>query len=646
MAKGATDSSEKILLRCPHCGALFMAKPEILGKKGPCRKCKKPFVATSDAVLKSPEAAGQQAVLSGDSAAGAELSGDVTSQTVQFDKGELVHANPDGKGYWEPARITERIEDRYLVTTFAGKQFYSATDQLRQIKLVPGCLVVSLDDERGSYVPGVVHAIEKDAVCVSDPHGQLHWRGREVVFPDLVDVGFRVVRKDATGRLMEAGRVSEKSPVGYRIHYDDGLELPWTGNTRGQTVGIIPGAVSPGAPVKPRSIWSNRQCLRTALVLTIVPVVAFCVLMLVDESWKLRLPEAVVLFALFVPLARRITKSVSPLFRRRPYKIVSAAVVGSILLLALLFHSGFHKIPAVVAYGALAILSCYLGRRKMPEKIQPQSKEKDDDIDARLGRSGDYRKGERVFCLPPREQFLHIGRVVGRKEKHVEVEIPGGETHVLMLRDLFPYHITARQRVLALRSKLKAYFPAIITHIEDDTFTVRFDDAETESCKLKNIWFPYRKEVVKLSRSQCEAMLETVGEARTQARQACDEGNTAKAHEIFAEALDKYPFDPSLHFGRALVYEMEGRAAEAAVEADDAIENLSSDPAPYTMLGNAYLQVDRFIEAEQAFRAALNLAPDKPSHWQDVGRALLKQGEEARAGSFLSEAKSRIEVAT
>jgi len=42
----------------------------------------------------------------------------------------------------------------------------------------------------------------------------------------------------------------------------------------------------------------------------------------------------------------------------------------------------------------------------------------------------------------------------------------------------------------------------------------------------------------------------------------------------------------------------------------------------------------------------LNLAPDKPAHWQDVGRALLKQGEEARAGSFLSEAKSRIEVAT
>jgi predicted Zn-dependent protease len=325
--------------------------------------------------------------------------------------------------------------------------------------------------------------------------------------------------------------------------------------------------------------------------------------------------------------------------------VVTVAVVASVLALALAFHRSFEGILAVPLYGGLAIGACLLGKRKMPQRIQPAHEDAHDALDALLGSSSDYRKGERVLCLLPGEPFLHIAEVKACREKQVEVTAPDGETHVLRQRDVAPYEVAVQQRVLASRAKLKTYLPAVITHIKDETFAVRFDDGEVATCSLKGVWFLCRREVLRVGPAKCQAMLETVDAAMAEARKACEEGNHVQAHEVLDRALGRHPFDPTLHLGQAMAFEREGKFAEAAAEAYEAIRDVSSDPVPYTILGNAYLKMERYVEAEEAFRAALNLAPDRAVHWQNVGRALLKQGEEARAGSFFSRAKLRADLA-
>ncbi len=645
MPSDAADAGNKILLRCPHCGALFMANREIVGKRGPCRKCKQPFDVIEDVILDAPGAeGGHPGTGEGPSPSGCP-GATFATQVAKLARGDLVHTDFDGRTYWEAARISEKTGDRLLLTTLSGRQFYATADHVRELEVIPGSLVVTLDEARGSYVPGVAHAIVKDAVCVSSLADRLHWRPREVVFPDAVDVEARVVRKDSGKKLVEVGRICRKSRVGYRIRYDDGLELPWVGSARGESVGIIPAAISLAAPRKSRSAWSDRRCVRAALVLVGTPVVLFLILMLAAESWQIRVPGAAVLFALYSVLARLVTRSVSPLFGEKAHRVVTVAVVLSVLAFALAFHRGFYGTPAVILYGGLAIGACLLGKRKMPRRIQPAYGEKKDQLDALLDRSSDYRKGERVLCLLPGEPFLHVAEVKACTKKQVEVTVPGGETHVLKQRDVFPYEVAVQQRVLASRAKLKIYLPAVITHIKDETFTVRFDDGEAASCSLRDVWFLCRKEVLRVGRAKCQAMLETVDVAMAEARHACEEGNPARAHEALSRALGRHPFDPTLHLGQAMVFEREGKFTEAAAEAYEAIRDVSSDPVPYTILGSAYLKMEQYVEAEEAFRAALNLAPDEAVHWQNVGRALLKQGEEALAGSFFSGAKLRADLA-
>ena len=245
MPTDASGANDKIVLRCPHCGALFMAKRGIVGRRNPCRKCKQPFTVTEEVILKAPEAEGEGA----GTGEGARPSGSpgtaFSPQIAKLKKGDLLHTNFDGRSYWEAARISDKTGDRLLLTTLSGKQFYTTAEHVRELEVVPGSLVVSLDETRRSYVPGVAHAIVKDAVCVSDLDDRLHWRPREVVFPDTVDVEARVVREDTSKRLVEVGRICQRSRVGYRIRYDDGVELPWGGNARGESVGIIPGVISP-----------------------------------------------------------------------------------------------------------------------------------------------------------------------------------------------------------------------------------------------------------------------------------------------------------------------------------------------------------------------------------------------------------------
>ena len=101
---------------------------------------------------------------------------------------------------------------------------------------------------------------------------------------------------------------------------------------------------------------------------------------------------------------------------------------------------------------------------------------------------------------------------------------------------------------------------------------------------------------------------------------------------------------PAYHLYRAYVYQVEGNHERTAAEARAAIGELSHDPVPYTVLGNAYLKMNENVRAEAAFRRALNVAPQEAGHWHNVGNVLLQLGKQAEADRFFAEAKKRGSV--
>ncbi|MHC5109355.1 MAG: tetratricopeptide repeat protein [Planctomycetota bacterium] len=630
MESEAAAGGNRILVSCPHCGAIFMLEKSVIGKRCPCYECEQTIDVIDDVIIR-------------DEAEGLATDGAAAPAAMTYSPGQLVQTNHHGQS-WEPARVSEVAGQRLLLTTFNGRQFYKDADHIRPLEVVPGTRVLSLDQQRGVYVPGTAHAMLKDAVFVSDVNGRLQWRPREVVYPDTIGTGTRVVRRDVNKRMVEVGRVCERSRLGYRVRYDDGMMLPWGDSPRGRDVGITAGALPSSALREPRGPWDDRRCVRAAVFLVAIPLVLFPLLMALMPTETERLVGAALFFAVYAAIFRVIVRWMSPLFRWK-IPLIGGIVCLSVLVLSIAMRPTIAEIPKVLLYVGLAAGAVWAGRPKSPKQVASDQVEDDADLDVMPDRRRDYGRGERVMWLPAGEAFFRIAIIESFGKKRIEVKVPGGESHVLTLRDVFTYEISVPQRVVALREELNIYLPAVITEISDDELTVRFDDGESDTVPLFGVRFPCRKEVLKMGPAACQAMHDFVTKALVEARALCDGGDAPAAHNVLAEAQKKYPFDPTLHLGHAIAFEKEGNFAAAAAEAYQAVRRVSGNPRPYAILGNAYLKMGRLVEAEEAFRAALNVAPDQPGNWQNVGKVLLEQGEEARAGHYFAAANEREKYA-
>ena len=79
----------------------------------------------------------------------------------------------------------------------------------------------------------------------------------------------------------------------------------------------------------------------------------------------------------------------------------------------------------------------------------------------------------------------------------------------------------------------------------------------------------------------------------------------------------------------------EGRAAQATVPLEKARRREPEKASIREALGIAYFRLQRYPEAEQEFRAVLELSPaDDYAHY-GLGRALEKQGRDAEALSLI-----------
>ena len=94
------------------------------------------------------------------------------------------------------------------------------------------------------------------------------------------------------------------------------------------------------------------------------------------------------------------------------------------------------------------------------------------------------------------------------------------------------------------------------------------------------------------------------------------------------------------HFQRGKAHSKDGMAAQATVALEKA-KKLEPDKASIReALGIAYFRIQRWSEAEEEFRAVLELSPtDDYAHYA-LGRSLEKQGRDAEANGHYKLARS------
>ena len=117
-----------------------------------------------------------------------------------------------------------------------------------------------------------------------------------------------------------------------------------------------------------------------------------------------------------------------------------------------------------------------------------------------------------------------------------------------------------------------------------------------------------------------------------QARRYLAEGNPAEAREIFEDLIRRYPQEPDLRLflGIAFLRLREPQAAESAVR-----KAISLDPQhaeARTLLGWLYSEIHGNLDsAIKEYSKVIELRPDFPEAYNNLGVALRKQGELAKA---------------
>jgi tetratricopeptide (TPR) repeat protein len=174
------------------------------------------------------------------------------------------------------------------------------------------------------------------------------------------------------------------------------------------------------------------------------------------------------------------------------------------------------------------------------------------------------------------------------------------------------------------------------------------------------------RKAIQLSRELYRDPHETTVEAiRQQALLRIAQGRFKDAEQVARQALDSHRRLPepgkahAAHVTAMLAWALieQGRISEAITESDQALAAITPDdpPAPYLVAiahhfrGEALNRAGRHVEAEQAFRAELDLFSKIPHVRMDAARAMsalaearLKQGAAAEAAGLLSEARAML----
>lgn len=115
--------------------------------------------------------------------------------------------------------------------------------------------------------------------------------------------------------------------------------------------------------------------------------------------------------------------------------------------------------------------------------------------------------------------------------------------------------------------------------------------------------------------------------------------HSQQALDIYQQALQDYPQDTDLLYGRAIVLEQMGEVAQAEADLRAIIEQHPDDARSLNALGYMLSNhSQRYAEASKLVRKALELTPDDPAIIDSLGWLYFRQGKIEQAREYLEKA--------
>src|SRR4029434_8417800 len=118
-------------------------------------------------------------------------------------------------------------------------------------------------------------------------------------------------------------------------------------------------------------------------------------------------------------------------------------------------------------------------------------------------------------------------------------------------------------------------------------------------------------------------------------------GRLREAQERLASAVKRNPERGDFHYDLALVQLEQQNYSDAAQELDAAIRLKSGSPLSHLLLGRAYQNTNRTVQAIEEFRAAVRLDPHLPLGHYHLGFAYQSLGRNQEA---LNEYKQELNI--
>ncbi|HRZ27069.1 MAG TPA: tetratricopeptide repeat protein [Spirochaetota bacterium] len=117
-----------------------------------------------------------------------------------------------------------------------------------------------------------------------------------------------------------------------------------------------------------------------------------------------------------------------------------------------------------------------------------------------------------------------------------------------------------------------------------------------------------------------------------------DRGKYRDAIEFYNRALTYDSENPEIYKNLALAYRHNKEYDQAIESAKKSISLRGNDVNTRLLLGNIYFEMNRYEDAINQYRRALDIEPDNPSVLYNLGAALMKQGDELSALEYFKKA--------
>ncbi len=555
----------------------------------------------------------------------------------------------DPCGLLKPCLVLEGYSERRRIRTFDGTDTVVHRSDLKPFELCPGALAVALDGERGAYIPSLIHEVRTGGIAAENAKREVVWYAHNEVYLDTVVPGSRMGRH--VGDNWESyGTIARISSRSMWLNNGQGLCHPWRDDEVGNRIGIHPKDIAPDAPRRATATFGAVQAKAAGKMIGLFAA-AYLVVLVLGVRWYLSMALAVGAGVGLHYLGKKLALTVR--FERRSDFLLTVVIISLLLLIpmAILARDGFSVLTGILLLSVMTF--CVMGSvmPEEPKKFVAEDRESSSSFAeacARwMGTRRTYEQGELCQFRLPNAKQMCIGRVVRHQGNTVTIK-HRGDVHEIPHQHVQPFLLAAGQRLsIDVKGQIRH---AVVQGFRDQGCVVRFDLEKSPSFDvrdfstvgLESLRLPFNMRFFDKTEAELEEIVHLTDEAMDRANAACGEGRIGEAHDALNWALQRCPYMPTLHLGKAMAYQMEGDHKKVLAHASEVLQTYGGmwDQASiYVIVTNSLWAIGRDLDALHAALAALNIEPLEKGHWVNAVTAFAKLGkhDEGRAFAAVNE---------